>query len=137
MGEILSEYFASVFTQEKINKEVVLCPLESIKVDKSPRPDGIYPRLLREAREEIAGGLYQDLVSSLATGEVPEEWRVVNAVPLFKKVARDNPGNYRPEVTKVIDEGRAVDIAYMDFSKAFDKEPHGRLIQKIKMLGIH
>eukprot|EP00061_Rhincodon_typus_P010609 g35035.t1 len=35
----------------------------------------------------------------------------------------------------VIDEGRAVDIVYMDFSKAFDKIPHGRLIQKIKMHG--
>lgn len=27
--------------------------LKNIKVDKSPQPDGIYPRLLREAREEI------------------------------------------------------------------------------------
>eukprot|EP00061_Rhincodon_typus_P011640 g36813.t1 len=40
-------------------------------------------------------------------------------------------------VTKVINEGRAVDVVYMDFSKAFDKGPYGMLIQKIKMLGIH
>ena len=33
------------------------------------------------------------------------------------------------EVTKMIDEGRAVDVLYMDFSKAFDKAPHGRLVQ--------
>eukprot|EP00061_Rhincodon_typus_P013844 g40467.t1 len=31
---------------------------------------------------------------------------------------------------KHIDEGRAVDVVYMDFSKAFDKVPYGWLIQK-------
>eukprot|EP00061_Rhincodon_typus_P007698 g29660.t1 len=41
------------------------------------------------------------------------------------------------EMTKVIDEGRAVDVVDTDFSKAFDKVPHGRLIQKIKMHGIY
>ena len=36
----------------------------------------------------------------------------------------------------MIDEGRAVDVVYMDFSKAFDKVPHGRLVQKVKSHGI-
>ena len=36
------------------------------------------------------------------------------------------------EVTKKIDEAKAVDVVYMDFSKAFDKIPHGRHIQKLK-----
>ena len=39
--------------------------LKSIKVDKSPGPDGIYPRILREARAEIAGALTEIFVSSL------------------------------------------------------------------------
>ncbi|XP_067884734.1 WD repeat-containing protein 54 isoform X2 [Heterodontus francisci] len=39
-------------------------------------------------------------------------------------------------VTKMIDEGRAVDVIYMDFSKAFDNVPHGRLVQKVKTHGI-
>eukprot|EP00061_Rhincodon_typus_P002191 g16843.t1 len=76
---------------------MVLGVLKNIKVDKSPGPDGIYPRLLREAREEIAGALTKIFVSSLATGEVPEDWRAANVVPLFKKGNRDNLGNYRPE----------------------------------------
>eukprot|EP00061_Rhincodon_typus_P010992 g35677.t1 len=114
MGEILNEYFASVFTQVKdmednticvehanmlghfeIEKEVVVDLLKNIKVDKSPGPD--------------------------ATSEAPDDWRVVNVVPLLKKENRDNPGNYRPEVTKVINERRAVDVVYMGFNKAFDK----------------
>ena len=40
------------------------------------------------------------------------------------------------EVIKEIDEGRTVDVFYMDFSKAFDKLPHERLIQKVMRHGI-
>ena len=35
------------------------------------------------------------------------------------------------EVTKQVDEGKAVDVVYMDFSKAFDKVPRGRLMSKM------
>ena len=123
----------------------------------------------------------------MTTGEVPENWRIANVVPLFKKGSRDNLGNYRlvsltsvvgkllekilrnriyahleengpvsesqhcfvrgrscltnlieffEEVMKIIDEGRAADVVYMDFSKAFDKVPHGRLAQKLRLHGI-
>eukprot|EP00061_Rhincodon_typus_P009829 g33629.t1 len=41
------------------------------------------------------------------------------------------------KVTKVINEGRTMDVADMDFSKAFNKVPQGRLIQKIKVNEIH
>eukprot|EP00061_Rhincodon_typus_P015144 g42662.t1 len=80
----------------EIKKEVTLGLLKSIKVDKSPGPNGIYPRLIREAREEIAGALTKIFISSLAPGEILEDWHVASVVPLFKKVNRDNPGNYRP-----------------------------------------
>jgi len=77
--------------------------LKNIKVDKSLGPDGIYPRILREAKEEIAGALTEIFVSSLASGEVPEDWRIANVVPLFKKGRKDNPGNYRPvSLTSVV-----------------------------------
>ena len=39
-------------------------------------------------------------------------------------------------MTRHIDEGSAVDVIYMEFSKAFDKVPHGRLIQKVRRHGI-
>eukprot|EP00061_Rhincodon_typus_P015200 g42739.t1 len=37
----------------------------------------------------------------------------------------------------MFDEDWAVDGVYRDFTKAFDKGPHGRLVQKIKSHGIH
>ena len=39
-------------------------------------------------------------------------------------------------VTKCVDEGSVVDVVYMDFSKTFDKVPHGRLIKKVNAHGI-
>ena len=39
-------------------------------------------------------------------------------------------------VTKKVDEGTAVDVVYMDFSKAFDKVPHGRLLHQVNSHGI-
>eukprot|EP00061_Rhincodon_typus_P015044 g42500.t1 len=204
VGEILNEYFAVIFTQEKdmedsescvehanmlgrfeIKKEVVLDLLKNNKVVRFPGPDDTYPRLLGEAREEIAGGLTKIFVCLLVTGEVLENWRAANDVPLFKKGNKDHLGSYRPvrltsvfgkllerilrdgicahlekhglirdnqhgfvqggsclsnlieffeELTKVIDESRAVDVVYMDFSKAFDKVPHGRVIQKMHVI---
>ena len=32
---------------------------------------------------------------------------------------------YMEALTKLLDEGHAVDVLYLDFSKAFDKVPHG------------
>jgi hypothetical protein len=39
-------------------------------------------------------------------------------------------------VTKAADEGKAVDIVYLDFAKAFDKVPIGRLLAKLEGIGI-
>jgi len=205
IGRELNKYFTSVFTHE--NEEVVvelgerdceapekiiigsdelLEALVSLKVDKSPGPDELCPRLLWEAREEIAGALTQIFNSILASGEVPEDWKTADVVPLFKKDNRDKPGNYRPvslmsvvekllekilkeriyllskrqclirdsqhgfvigrscltnmtdffeHVINYVDEGSAVGVVYMDFSKAFDKVPHGRLIRKANAHG--
>jgi hypothetical protein len=39
-------------------------------------------------------------------------------------------------VTKAADEGKAVDIVYLDFAKAFDKVPIRRLLAKLESIGI-
>eukprot|EP00061_Rhincodon_typus_P012594 g38433.t1 len=94
-SEICVEH-ANMLGHFEIKKEVLLDLLKSIKVNKSPGPNIIYAKLLRGVREEIAGSLTKIFVSSLATGEVPEDWGVANVVPLFKKGNKDDSGNYRP-----------------------------------------
>eukprot|EP00061_Rhincodon_typus_P007929 g30090.t1 len=71
-------------------KEVTLVLLKSIKVDTSPGPDGFYCTLLTDAREEITGAFTKIFVSSPATGDIPEDWRVANVVPLYKKGKQGN-----------------------------------------------
>ena len=43
---------------------------------------------------------------------------------------------YLEELTRLVDQGHAVDIVYLDFAKAFDKVPHKRLLMKCEGLGI-
>eukprot|EP00061_Rhincodon_typus_P004726 g23288.t1 len=91
VGEILNEYFVSVFAQEK--------GMENSENNvKHANMLGHF-----EIKKEVLLGLLKSI----------------------------------KEVTKVIDESRSVDVVYMEFSKTFDKVPHGRLIQKLKMHGIH
>jgi hypothetical protein len=39
-------------------------------------------------------------------------------------------------VTKIIDKGKPADIFYLDFAKAFNKEPHERLLIKLAAKGV-
>ena len=39
-------------------------------------------------------------------------------------------------LTKLMAEGHAVDVLYLDFAKAFDKVPHERLLMKCRGLGL-
>ena len=40
------------------------------------------------------------------------------------------------EITRLIDEGHSLDVMFLDFSKAFDKVPHARLMLKVRAHGI-
>ena len=65
-------------------------------MDKSPGPDGLYPRVLKEIAEEIVEALVVIFQESLEAGRVIEDWKVANVTSLFKKGGRQKMGNYRP-----------------------------------------
>ncbi|CAJ0924388.1 unnamed protein product [Ranitomeya imitator] len=92
---------------------------------------------------------------SIATGSVPQDWRIANVVPIFKKGSKSEPGNYKPhgfmrnrscqtnlisfyeEVSYRLDHGESLDVVYLDFSKAFDTVPHKRINVGGKLLTNH
>ena len=207
-ADILNDYFASVFTVEEdrgeeatpyqmtvaaqlflvdITEEDVMHVIDKLKICKSPGPDKIYPRILKEVKEAICKPLCTIFNLSLRTGKVVSEWKLANVTPLFKKGDKSNPGNYRPisltsvvcklmesilrdkivefleknniirdsqhgfpnrrscltnlldflhDIYEMYEEGRAVDIIYLDFQKAFDKVPHRKLLNKVESHGI-
>lgn len=59
-------------------------------------PDGIQPRVLRKLVEELANTLSIIYQQSWSTGEVPDDWRLANVMPICKMCQKEDPGNYRP-----------------------------------------
>jgi hypothetical protein len=111
----LNEFFASVFTEEngerpkmsdrlnvdqmteiEVSEEEVMKQLESLNPNKSPGPDGIHPKVLKEARAELVRPLTKIFKLSLKEGKIPKQWKEGEITPIFKKGDRTKPGNYRP-----------------------------------------
>ena len=123
MASILNNFFASVFTNEdctsyqplehkstqnilqqiSIEEIDVLRVIDKIKVNKSPGPDKISPRVLQEVKFQISKPLSILFNKSLALGKVPLDWKSANVTPIFKKGEKSHPGNYRPiSLTSVV-----------------------------------
>ena len=116
-ADIFLSYFGSVFTEEpaneplpyfesrkynkelddiKINEEIILKKLKKLKVNKSPGPDNIHPRVLHEVAEGLTLPLMIIFKTSIKLKELPREWKHANVSVIHKKGAKTSPKNYRP-----------------------------------------
>lgn len=207
IADALNKYFSSVLTNEEtgdmtdnntqlnqveiqdfsINSTEVLNKLNNMNINKSPGPDMFYPRILKIVKDEVAEALTLIFNKSLDQGVVPDDWKIANITPIFKKGDRKLASNHRPisltsvvgkslesiirdklvahlesnnlirnsqhgfrskrscltnlvefydNLLKIHDCTKSLDIIYLDFQKAFDKVPHGKLMKKVKELGI-
>lgn len=205
-SEVLNAAFSSVFTIEdnvlphldnfwdgepltdiEISVETVKKKLKNLNCSKSPGPDGTHPRVLKEAADVLAFPLAMVFQKSVNEGFVPNDWKLADITPIFKKGSKKDPYNYRPisltsivvkvlesvirdsviehmtsnnllaeqqhgfcpgrscdtqllcqldDWTRLIDDGKPIDVIYLDFRKAFDAVPHKRLLEKVSAYGI-
>lgn len=77
------------------NSNMVECAMLNLDVDKARGPDGI-PAVVQECAHELSPSLTQLFNLSMATGQLPSQWKSANVVPVHKKKAKSDVCNYRP-----------------------------------------
>ena len=70
--------------------------LKKLKVNKSPGPDSIHPRILNEIALSISIPITDIFRTSLRNRELPERWKQAHVSAIFKKGEKTLPQNYRP-----------------------------------------
>lgn len=115
-ASVLNSFFCSVFTKEnlenvpvfedvkndlnldmvKISQSEMQKALCALNVNKSPGPDGLHPRILKELSNELSLPLTALFNKSLTSGKLPSQWKSAEVRPIFKKGNKSEAGNYRP-----------------------------------------
>ncbi len=119
MSQMMNEYFLSVFTQENITtipqrvqvyegeendklrdviitRQVVQDEISRFKKSKSRGPDEVFPRVLKECKDVLSDPLADIFKMSVNSGYVPNQWKVANVTPIFKKEDNSATSTYRP-----------------------------------------
>ena len=116
-SEVLVDYFSSVFTVEPdldsmppfdertyenpledliVSEKMVLEKLKKLKINKSPGPDNIHPKVLNSTADSLKTPLAIIFNTSIRTRMLPDEWKHANISAIFKKGKKTLPQNYRP-----------------------------------------
>nr|VZI50516.1 unnamed protein product [Spirometra erinaceieuropaei] len=82
------------FTEEDVRKELL-----TLKEGKSPGPDQIPAKVLKELSCELAKPLWHIFRSSFDRGILTSDWKVANIYPIHKGGSRTSTNNYRPATT--------------------------------------
>ena len=69
--------------------------LSTLNPSKSPGPDEVTSRLLKDLSLELAGPLTCLFNKSLASGQFPDEWKDANLTPVHKSGSKNLVNNYR------------------------------------------
>ena len=111
--ELFNEFFADQFSDSsKYNIDInfnndadndidfnfrrVRTLLNKVNVNKSVGPDGIHGKVLKHCAASLAYPLSLIFKTSYNTGQIPNDWKLANVVPVHKKGSKADVENYRP-----------------------------------------
>ena len=83
--QILNQSQQNTTAWKKSQEKEVLKLLQDLNVNKSPGPDGLHPKMLKEQSEALVKPLTIIYSTSLSLGTVPDSWKEGNIIALFKK----------------------------------------------------
>ena len=113
IAQHMNAYFASVFTHEQrtlpefnyvLDEKLcnVLCTpsevekhLKNLNIHKSPGPDKLLPRILKECALELSTSLCNLFNKSFQSGSLPSDWKIAHIIPVHKKGPKHKKENYR------------------------------------------
>ncbi|KAK4830060.1 hypothetical protein QYF61_008398 [Mycteria americana] len=86
----------------------------------------------------VLGKLMEQIILSAITRHVEDNQGIKPSQHGFRKVrfCLTNLISFYDKVTRLVDKGKAVDVVYMDFSKAFDTVSHNILLEKLAAHGL-
>ena len=88
--------YKEALTDFEITDDDVKLKLKYLKVNKATGPDEISPMVLSQAADVLALPVAELFRRSLASEQIPEDWKKATVTLIFKKGSRLSPGNYRP-----------------------------------------
>lgn len=78
-------------TSDMVRKEI-----NNIKINKSPGPDEIPPRILKELVDILSEPITLLLNKTMEEGVLPTDWKCAIISPIYKKGSKNRAENYRP-----------------------------------------
>jgi len=75
---------------------MVKAKLDKIKMNKAPGADLVGTRKLIELADEISYTVADLFNKSLCSRDVPQDWKLANVMPIFKKGKKSSSANCRP-----------------------------------------
>ena len=93
---ILDPFCNAHFESLTVNEAMFNKCLDKLKDESATGPDKITPHVLKELGDFVSFPLCMIFSKSLSTGEVPNDWKIVHVIPVFKKGNRCLAENYRP-----------------------------------------